>query len=112
MMSYGEEATHFGTAVALDDKDMVYAQYREPGMSHLSLSLSHYTISICVLGVLLWRGYSMDRMIDQCFSNHHDPAHGRQMPIHYGSYEHNYQFISSPLATQMPQGIPPPSLLP
>ena len=48
MMSYGEEATHFGTAVALDDKDMVYAQYREPGMSHLSLSLSLYYIYLCI----------------------------------------------------------------
>ena len=31
MTSSGEEATHFGSAAALDEKDMVYAQYREPG---------------------------------------------------------------------------------
>lgn len=31
MMSYGEEGTHFGSAAALHDKDMVYSQYREAG---------------------------------------------------------------------------------
>lgn len=35
MMSYGEEGTHFGSAAALHDKDMVYAQYRETGQSTL-----------------------------------------------------------------------------
>jgi 2-oxoisovalerate dehydrogenase E1 component alpha subunit len=85
LMSYGEEATHFGSAAALHDKDMVYAQYREPG-------------------VLLWRGFTLERMVHQCFNNRHDLAHGRQMPVHYGSPEHSFQFISSPLATQMPQG--------
>ena len=60
--------------------------------------------SLLLLGVLMWRGFSLDEMLDQCFNNRHDLAHGRQMPIHYGSPEHNFQFISSPLATQMPQG--------
>ena len=55
-------------------------------------------------GVLLWRGFSLDQAVDQCFCNRHDIAHGRQMPVHYGSPEHCFQFISSPLATQMPQG--------
>ena len=104
MMSYGEEATHFGSAAALHDKDMVYAQYREPGEKLVSLSphiIAHYST-----GVLLWRGFTLEQMIDQCFSNRHDIAHGRQMPVHYGSPEHCYQFISSPLSTQMPQGTP------
>ena len=57
-------------------------------------------------GVLLWRGYTLDQVMDQCFCNRHDAAHGREMPVHYGSKEFNYQFISSPLATQMPQGTP------
>ena len=109
MMSSGEEATHFGSAAALDGEDMVYAQYREPGQcpaSHQPLPLS-LTVTV---GVLLWRGFSMDEMLDQCFNNRHDLAHGRQMPIHYGSPEHNFQFISSPLATQMPQGAICPAL--
>lgn len=31
MTSYGEEATHMGSAAALSDNDLVYAQYREAG---------------------------------------------------------------------------------
>ena len=102
MMSYGEEATHFGSAAALHEKDMVYAQYREPGQC-LQLP-SFLVLYFHSPGVLLWRGFSLDQMVDQCFNNRHDLAHGRQMPVHYGSPEHYYQFISSPLATQMPQG--------
>ena len=85
MMCTGEEATHFGSAVALDDTDMVYAQYREAG-------------------VLMWRGFTVEQCMHQCFSTRHDLGRGRQMPVHYGSKDFNYQFISSCLATQMPQG--------
>ena len=85
MMCTGEEATHFGSSAALDHEDMIYAQYREAG-------------------ALMWRGYSLDDCMNQCFSNRLDKARGRQMPVHYGSKEHNYQFISSCLSTQMPQG--------
>lgn len=85
MMCSGEEGTHFGSASALDPGDMVFGQYREAG-------------------VLMWRGYTIDEFMDQCFSNRLDPGKGRQMPVHYGSKKLNFQFISSPLATQMPQG--------
>ena len=85
MMNYGEEGTHFGTAAGLDLEDVVYAQYREAG-------------------VLMWRGFTLDDMMNQCFSNNLDKGCGRQMPVHYGSKEHNFHFISSPLATQIPQG--------
>ena len=85
MVAHGEEATHFGSAAALQPTDMVYAQYRE-------------------VGVLIWRGFSIDQVMDQCFGTRLDAAKGRQMPVHYGSKEHNYQFISSCLSTQMPQG--------
>lgn len=84
MMCTGEEATHFGSAVALDDEDMIYAQYREAG-------------------VLMWRGFTVEQCMHQCFSTRQDLGRGRQMPVHYGSKDHNYQFISSCLATQMPQ---------
>ncbi len=30
--SHGEEATHFGPAAALRDDDLVFGQYREPGI--------------------------------------------------------------------------------
>lgn len=45
----------------------------------------------------------MDEMMNQCFSNDLDYGKGRQMPIHYGSKKLNFQTISSPLATQIPQ---------
>jgi 2-oxoisovalerate dehydrogenase E1 component alpha subunit len=65
---------------------MVFAQYRE-------------------LGVLLWRGFTLQQAADQCFSNESDLGKGRQMPVHYGSKELNFQTIASPLATQMPQAV-------
>jgi 2-oxoisovalerate dehydrogenase E1 component alpha subunit len=84
MTAAGEEAIHIGCGAALDNADMVFAQYREAG-------------------VLMWRGFTLQQFADQCFSNVGDPAKGRQMPIHYGSKELNYQTISSPLSTQIPQ---------
>eukprot|EP01098_Paradermamoeba_levis_P001793 TRINITY_DN1206_c0_g2_i1.p1 TRINITY_DN1206_c0_g2~~TRINITY_DN1206_c0_g2_i1.p1 ORF type:complete len:448 (+),score=153.91 TRINITY_DN1206_c0_g2_i1:3-1346(+) len=84
MTSHGEEATHFGSASALTTSDVVFGQYREAG-------------------VLLWRGFSLEDMMDQCFSNVDDLGKGRQMPVHYGSAALNFQTISSPLGTQIPQ---------
>lgn len=84
MTCYGEEATHFGTATALDSEDLVFAQYREAG-------------------VLMWRGFPLIQFMHQCYGNVHDLGMGRQMPVHYGSKEHNFVTISSTLATQMPQ---------
>ena len=86
MTNYGEEGIQFGSAAALDPDDVVYAQYREAG-------------------VILWRGFTLDNLMDQCFSNQNDRGRGRQMPVHYGSKKLNFNFVSSPLATQMPQGL-------
>jgi 2-oxoisovalerate dehydrogenase E1 component alpha subunit len=86
MTNSGEEATHIGSAAALDDSDMIFAQYRE-------------------LGVFLWRGFSVESCADQCLSNSGDTGKGRQLPVHYGSAAHNFQTISSPLATQIPQAV-------
>eukprot|EP00111_Clytia_hemisphaerica_P007827 TCONS_00022765-protein len=84
MTCYGEEATHFGTATALDFNDLVFAQYREAG-------------------VLMWRGFTLDNFMNQCYGNEYDEGKGRQMPVHYGSNRLNFVTISSPLGTQMPQ---------
>uniref|UniRef100_A0A6B2L6F6 2-oxoisovalerate dehydrogenase subunit alpha n=1 Tax=Arcella intermedia TaxID=1963864 RepID=A0A6B2L6F6_9EUKA len=83
MTSYGEEAIHYGSAAALDMGDVVFAQYRE-------------------VGVLMYRGFTVQNVVDQCYSNIRDLGKGRQMPIHYGSKELNYQTISSTLGTQIP----------
>ncbi|XP_064484799.1 2-oxoisovalerate dehydrogenase subunit alpha, mitochondrial-like isoform X2 [Ornithodoros turicata] len=84
MTNYGEEATHFGSAAALDDTDLVYGQYREAG-------------------VLVWRGYPLQAFMNQCYANEMDLEKGRHMPVHYGSQDHHFVTISSPLATQLPQ---------
>ncbi|XP_071490754.1 2-oxoisovalerate dehydrogenase subunit alpha, mitochondrial-like [Diadema antillarum] len=84
MTNYGEEGTHIGSAAALNDKDIVFGQYREAG-------------------VILWRGFTLQNVMDQCYGNIGDLGKGRQMPVHYGSDELNFVTISSPLATQMPQ---------
>jgi len=84
MTNYGEEATHIGSAAALQDKDLVYGQYREAG-------------------VLLHRGYSLDQFMNQCYGNSQDGGKGKQMPVHYGDNNLSFVTISSPLATQMPQ---------
>lgn len=80
----GEEAATVASAAALDDNDMIMAQYREQG-------------------ALAYRGFSIDQFMNNNFSNAKDPQKGRQMPIHYGSDELNYMTISSPLGTQIPQ---------
>ena len=86
MTNYGEEATHVGSAAALHPQDLVYGQYREAG-------------------VLMYRGFSLDQFMNQCYSNAEDPGKGKQTPICYGSRELNFVTISPPLATQLPQAV-------
>jgi 2-oxoisovalerate dehydrogenase E1 component alpha subunit len=82
----GEEGIHFGATSALQNQDVILGQYREQGP-------------------LMWRGFTLQQYADQCFSNEADLGKGRQMPIHYGSRALNYQTISSPLGTQIPQAV-------
>ncbi|XP_074649521.1 2-oxoisovalerate dehydrogenase subunit alpha, mitochondrial-like [Tubulanus polymorphus] len=83
MTNYGEEGTHIGSAAALNPKDLLFGQYREAG-------------------VLMWRGFTLDDFMNQCYANAKDRGKGRQMPVHYGSKDLNFVTISSTLATQMP----------
>ncbi|CAF1061695.1 unnamed protein product [Rotaria sordida] len=86
MTNFGEEATHIGSAAALNAKDLVYGQYREAG-------------------VLMYRGFKLHEFIDQCFGNARSSCKGVQMPVHYGSTDLSFVTISSTLATQMPQAV-------
>lgn len=86
MTSFGEEGTHFGSAAALDPQDLIYGQYREAG-------------------VLMYRGYTLDQFVNQCYGNMRDLGKGRQMPVHYGIQSLNFVSISSPLATQMTHAV-------
>ncbi|KAK7690258.1 hypothetical protein QCA50_006913 [Cerrena zonata] len=56
------------------------------------------------MAVLLWRGFTYDQVMAQCFGNYEDNGtKGRQMPVHFGSKALHFHTISSPLATQIPQ---------
>ena len=57
-----------------------------------------------MIGVLMYRGFTLDQFMNQCYANVEDGGKGKQMPVHYGSRDLNFVTISSPLATQLPQG--------
>ncbi|KAI5055615.1 hypothetical protein GOP47_0029581 [Adiantum capillus-veneris] len=82
----GEEAINIASAAAFNDTDVVFSQYREPG-------------------VLMWRGFTLQQFANQCYGNEADLGKGRQMPVHYGSNKLNYLTVSSPIATQLPQAV-------
>lgn len=72
-------------------------------ISHLMYIESHDVCLACA-GVLMYRGFPLDLFMAQCYANADDLGKGRQMPVHYGSKDLNFVTISSPLATQIPQG--------
>jgi 2-oxoisovalerate dehydrogenase E1 component alpha subunit len=84
MTCKGEEASVVGSVAALNDEDVIFPQYRESA-------------------ALLYRGYTIQEMAHQLASNEFDNTKGRQMPVHYGSKKLNFQTVSSPLTTQVPQ---------
>lgn len=84
MTSTGEEAAVSGSVAALEFEDVILAQYREQA-------------------ALRFRGFTTEQFMNQLFSNQSDLGKGRQMPVHYGASALNYQTVSSPLATQIPQ---------
>lgn len=84
MTSFGETATTVASAAALRLEDVIFPQYREQG-------------------TFMWRGYSIEQIVNQCIGNHLDGGKGRQMPVHYGSRDLNLVTVSSPLTTQVPQ---------
>ncbi|XP_011624380.1 2-oxoisovalerate dehydrogenase subunit alpha 2, mitochondrial isoform X1 [Amborella trichopoda] len=86
LTSIGEEAINIASAAALTIHDVIFPQYREPG-------------------ILLWRGFTLQEFANQCFGNKDDYGKGRQMPIHYGSRSLNYFTVSSTIATQIPNAV-------
>ncbi|ORY34855.1 Thiamin diphosphate-binding protein [Naematelia encephala] len=85
MQSSGEEAAIIGSAAGMLPNDEIFGQYREGG-------------------ALLFRGFTLNALMAQCFGNVQDHGtKGRMMPIHYSAPEFGFHSITSPLATQMPQ---------
>jgi 2-oxoisovalerate dehydrogenase E1 component alpha subunit len=86
MQHLGEEAVSCAFRKALMPGDMNFPTYRQAGL-------------------LIADGYPMVTMMNQIYSNEHDPLKGRQLPIMYSSKEHGFFTISGNLATQYVQAV-------
>ena len=84
--SIGQEAAIVGAAFAMEPRDWIFPQYREPGAA-------------------LVRGMPLKELIAQFFGNALDPIHGRQMPCHYVYRKGNYMSISSVVGSQIPLAV-------
>jgi len=84
--SVGQEAAIVGAAFAMEPRDWIFPQYREPGAA-------------------LVRGMPLTELIAQFFGNEKDPIHGRQMPCHYVYRAGNYMSISSVVGSQIPLAV-------
>lgn len=83
MCSLGEEACSVASAAALELGDWMYPQYRE-------------------VGIMFWRGFTIQEFVHQMFGNAEDLIKGRQMPNHFGSRALNVVQVSSPIGTKIP----------
>ncbi|ODP37666.1 3-methyl-2-oxobutanoate dehydrogenase (2-methylpropanoyl-transferring) subunit alpha [Sphingomonas turrisvirgatae] len=86
MKCTGEEAVAIAAAHALSRDDMCFPSYRQQGL-------------------LIARGYALERMMNQIYSNSADELHGKQLPIMYSSKDDGFFSISGNLATQYPQAV-------
>jgi 2-oxoisovalerate dehydrogenase E1 component alpha subunit len=86
MQNLGEEAIACAFQKALSPGDMNFPTYRQAGL-------------------LIAAGYPLVSMMNQIFSNDHDPLKGRQLPIMYSSRSHGFFSISGNLATQFVQAV-------
>ncbi len=82
----GEEAAILGSAFAMREQDWLFPCYRE-------------------FGAALMRGLPFQRFIDNMFGNDNDTVRGRQMPDHYTCRRAHFMSISSPVGTQITQGV-------
>jgi 2-oxoisovalerate dehydrogenase E1 component alpha subunit len=82
----GEEAAILGSAFAMRPQDWIFPCYRE-------------------FGAALMRGLPFQSFIDNMFGNDNDTVRGRQMPDHYTSRRAHWMSVSSPVGTQITQGV-------
>jgi pyruvate dehydrogenase E1 component alpha subunit len=82
----GEEAAILGSAFAMREQDWIFPCYRE-------------------FGAALMRGLPLQSFIDNMFGNDNDIVRGRQMPDHYTHRRSHWMSISSPVGTQITQGV-------
>jgi pyruvate dehydrogenase E1 component alpha subunit len=84
--SLGEEAAVIGSAFAMRQADWLFPCYRE-------------------FGAALMRGLPFQVLVDNMFGNANDTVRGRQMPCHYTCRSVGWASISSPVGTQITQGV-------
>jgi len=82
----GQEAATVGSGLAVEEQDWVFPALREGA-------------------VLLLRGFPLEKYVAQLIGNALDEAHGRQMPCHFSSGRHRFVSLSSPIGTQILQGL-------
>ncbi len=86
MQSLGEEAVACAHRRALHPDDMCFPTYRQQGL-------------------LITAGYPLVEMVNQIYSNSHDPLQGRQLPVMYSSKKFGFFSISGNLGTQFIQAV-------
>src|SRR5579864_2307299 len=84
--SAGEEAIAAGQALALRPDDMGFPTYRQQGL-------------------LIGRGYPIEDMAHQVYSDAADPMRGRQLPCLYSSKAYGFFTVSGNLGTQFSQAV-------
>jgi 2-oxoisovalerate dehydrogenase E1 component alpha subunit len=86
VQSLGEEAVSCAHRRALDAGDMCFPTYRQQGL-------------------LIAAGYPLVDMVNQIYSNSHDPLKGRQLPVMYSASDYGFFSISGNLGTQFIQAV-------
>ncbi len=86
MKSTGEEAIPVAQAMLLRADDMCFPTYR-------------------VMGWLHARGYPLEQMVNQIFSNANDPLRGRQLPILFSARAFGFYSLSGNLASRIGHAV-------
>lgn len=86
MKSTGEEALGVAPAMALGTGDMCFPTYR-------------------LQGWLIARGYPMETMMNQIYSNERDPLKGRQLPILYSARDYGFYSLSGNVGSRFGHAV-------
>jgi pyruvate dehydrogenase E1 component alpha subunit len=84
--SLGEEASIVASAAAMREQDWLFPCYRE-------------------WGAALYRGYPLQRYLDNMYGNADDVIHGRQMPDHITARAQHFGSVTAPIGTQITQAV-------
>ncbi|SBV32562.1 thiamine pyrophosphate-dependent enzyme [Sphingopyxis panaciterrulae] len=86
MKCTGEEAIAVAQSMVLGADDMCFPTYR-------------------MLGWLMARGYPLDKLINQIFSNAADPLRGRQLPILYSARDYGFYSLSGNVGSRFGHAV-------